>query len=235
MDLVSLGVRIARVATEVAEADGKIVAPMAAALPARIAGHDSITEAQLAGLSVDAADAALKPAAERVASAGLTFERVSRAVRRTAALLQRIEGGWLRRGGSDDRRAMARRQVARSVGRGDHAAGRTARRAERLFDDLSERLDALELEGALDDRPAEVIVAAICRELGGRGARGSAGGAGAAGDSAAHAGWVRRCRAPDRTAPSAQAVHARAEPNPVRVTGVSHTIIAGLDPAIHAV
>ena len=164
MDLVMLGVRIARVATEVAEADGKIVALLAAELPARIANHESITEAQLAGLSVDAADAALKPAAERVA-AGLTFERVSRAVRRTAALMQRIESGWPRRGGSDDRRAMARRQVARSVG---EAITRRAdgEAAERLFDDLAERLDALELDGSLEDRPAEVIVAAICRELG---------------------------------------------------------------------
>ena len=165
MDLVMLGVRIARVATEVAEADGKIVALLAAELPARIANHESITEAQLAGQSVDAADAALKPAAERVAAAGLTFERVSRAVRRTAALMQRIESGWPRRGGSDDRRAMARRQVARSVG---EAITRRAdgEAAERLFDDLSERLDALELDGSLEDRPAEVIVAAICRELG---------------------------------------------------------------------
>ena len=165
MDLVMLGVRIARVATEVAEADGKIVALLAAELPARIANHESITEAQLAGLSVDAADAALKPATARVAAAGLTFERVSRAVRRTAALMQRIESGWPRRGGSDDRRAMARRQVARSVG---EAITRRAdgEAAERLFDDLSERLDALELDGSLEDRPAEVIVAAICRELG---------------------------------------------------------------------
>ena len=165
MALVSFGVRIARVAAEVAEADGKIVALLAAELPARIADHASLTEAQLAGLSVDAADAALKPAAARVAAAGLTFERVSRAVRRTAALMRRIECGWPRRGGSDDRRAMARRQVARSVGeaitrRADGDA------AERLFDDLVERLDALELDGGLEDRPAEVIVAAICRELG---------------------------------------------------------------------
>ncbi len=53
-------------------------------------------EGRMAGMAVDAADAALKEASPRIDAAGQTFERVSRAVRRTVALVQRIEAGWPR-------------------------------------------------------------------------------------------------------------------------------------------
>jgi hypothetical protein len=164
MDLVSLGVRIARVAADLAEAEARVVAVVSAGLPACTDTAGSLAEAREAGSAVDAADAMLAQAAPRVAVAAQAFERVSRAVRRTAALLQRIEAGWPRRGGSDDRQAMTRRQVVHRVGQ---AITRRAdgEAAERLFDDLAERLDTLELEGGLD-RPAELVIAAICRELG---------------------------------------------------------------------
>ena len=163
-ELVGLGVRIARVAAEAAEVEGRIVALLAAGLPATIDGAESLTEAQVTGLAVDAADAALALCSPRIAVAGQNFERVSRAVRRTVALIARLEAGWPRRGGADDRRAMARRQVARRVGEviAREAAGETA---ERLFDDLDERLDLMEAEGGLDG-PVEEVIAGICRDLG---------------------------------------------------------------------
>jgi hypothetical protein len=164
MALVSLGVRIAQVAAELAEAEGRVVAVVSAGMPACTDSAGSLAEALQAGSALDSAEAALAQAASRVGVAAQAFERVSRAVRRTAALMQRIEAGWPRRGGSDDRQAMTRRQVVHRVGQ---AITRRAdgEAAERLFDDLAERLDTLELEGGLD-RPAEIVIAAICRDLG---------------------------------------------------------------------
>ena len=164
MELVGLGVRIARVAAELAEAERRVVAVVEAGLPASIGDFTGLDEARLAGLAVDSVDAALAAAAPRIAATSQAFERVSRAVRRTAALVRRLDCGWPRRGGSDDRQAMARRHIARSVGEriAAHAEGE---RAERLFDDLAERLDALELEGALE-QPVEAVIAEICRDLG---------------------------------------------------------------------
>ena len=159
-----MGLRIARVVAEIAEAEGRVVAVMVAGLPPTLDTAGSPTEAQMAGLAVDAADAALGQASPRVTAVAQAFERVSRAVRRNAALVRRLECGWPRRNGADDRLAMARRQVVRSV---SEAIARQAdgELAERLFDDLHERLDGMELDGELDG-PVEAVVAAICRDLG---------------------------------------------------------------------
>ena len=162
--LVGFGLRIAQVAAELVEAEGRIVSLMAGAVPASGADIRSPDDAERAGQAMDAADAALALATPRVAVATQSFERVSRAVRRTVALVQRIDAGWPRRGGSDDRRTMARRQIARGVG--ERIARQThGEAAERLFDDLDARLDALELDGELN-RPIAAVIAAICRDLG---------------------------------------------------------------------
>jgi hypothetical protein len=60
---------------------------------------------------------------------------------------------------------MARRQIARGV---EDAIGREAdgERAEQLTEALAERLESLDVENELGDRPAEAIIAEICRELG---------------------------------------------------------------------
>ncbi len=165
MELAGYGLRIARVAAEVAEVEGRVVALLATGLPDELRRcRRRCTRREMAGLAVDAADAALKQASPRIDVAGQTFERVSRAVRRTVALVQRIEAGWPRAVGLDDRRAMARRQVARGVGEriARHADGEAA---ERLFDDLNERLDAMEFGGDLD-QPVDEVIDAICRALG---------------------------------------------------------------------
>jgi hypothetical protein len=60
---------------------------------------------------------------------------------------------------------MARRQIARGV---EDAIGREAdgERAEQLTEALAERLESLDVENELSERPAEEIIAEICRELG---------------------------------------------------------------------
>jgi hypothetical protein len=162
--LMACGVRIAQAAAQIAEAEAQIVTLTANGLPAHLEATGSLHDAQMAGLAVDAADGALAHALPRIATASQSFERVARAVRRTAALIQRIDHGWMCRVRPDDRQAMARRHIARGVG--DRIARQADREAaERLFDDLDERLDMLEREGGLD-QPAEDIIAAICRDLG---------------------------------------------------------------------
>ena len=146
-----------------AEAEGRIVAVVAAGLPESV-DAGSLAEARAAGSAVDAAGLALAQATPRIGEASLAYDRAARAVRRSVALVQRLDCGWTPRGGSDDHGAMVRRQVAREVGEriARHTDGEAA---ERLFDDLDERLDALEHEGGLD-RPARIVIAAICRDLG---------------------------------------------------------------------
>ncbi len=164
MELVGLGMRLARAVVEVGEVEAKVVALAATRLPTAeaLAGPQDV--GHKAWLEVDAVDMALVNGSPRLAVAAQMFERVSRAVRRTAALVRRIEAGWPRRGSSDDRRAMTRRQVARGVGEriARHADGEAA---ERLFDDLNERLDAVEFAGDLD-QPVEVLIDTISRSLG---------------------------------------------------------------------
>jgi len=80
-------------------------------------------------------------------------------------LAERLDRGWARRGVADDRIAMARRQIARGV---EDAIERTAdgERAERLTEALADRLESLDVETELADRPAEEIIREICRDLG---------------------------------------------------------------------
>ncbi len=163
VELVALGVRIARVAAEVAEVEGRVVSLLAAGLPENLNSAASLTEARDSGLAVDSAELALANASARIGTATHAFDRASRAVRRTVALIQRLDAGWPR-GGADDHHTLIRRQAARSVGE-RIARDHDGEAAERLFDDLAERLDALELDGGLD-RPAEMVIAKLCRELG---------------------------------------------------------------------
>ncbi len=164
MQLARAGAEIAQAAADVARLDARVTALVATGLPEEYGVRETLRDATVAGTAVDATDLALKEAAPRIASAGQTFERVSRAVRRTVALVQRIEAGWPRSRPVDDRQTMARRQVARGVGEriARHASGELA---ERLFDELRERLETTEFDGDLD-QPVEVVIAAICRDLG---------------------------------------------------------------------
>ena len=79
-------------------------------------------------------------------------------------LAERLDRGWAR-GGSDDRHAMAKRQIARGVA---DAIAREAEgeRAVTLHAALAERLETLDTEVEFANRPAEAVISFICRELG---------------------------------------------------------------------
>ena len=83
----------------------------------------------------------------------------------TVLLAERLDRGWARRSAADERDAMARRQIARGVA---DAIGREAdaERAERLTEALAERMERLDVEAAVGNRPAEQIISEICRDLG---------------------------------------------------------------------
>jgi hypothetical protein len=84
-------------------------------------------------------------------------------------LAERLDQGWARRSGADDRRddrrAMAKRQIARGVADAiaDEADGA---RAERLTEALADRLESLDTLDDIGNRPAEEIIRDICRDLG---------------------------------------------------------------------
>ena len=62
MELAGIGLRIARVAAEVAEVERRVVALLATGLPDEYGKTASLHDGQMAGLAVDAVDAALKEA-----------------------------------------------------------------------------------------------------------------------------------------------------------------------------
>ena len=163
-ELADLNMRAARLLVRVmeAEAAGVTVAqdclPVAGVVPAHL------DEATSAGLGMDMANAALAGSVPRLETLTRALDRVSRSVRRSVALLRRMQAGWPR-AGSDDRAAMVRRQVARGVGE-VIARESDGEVAERLFDDLAERLDYLVSESSLLALPVETLVRQICAELG---------------------------------------------------------------------
>jgi hypothetical protein len=107
----------------------------------------------------------MSAAVPRVEVLALALDRVSRSVRRSLALMRRMQAGWPGAGSADDRAAMVRRQVVRGVAEviRSRADGETA---ERLFDELAERLDDPEFGRDLLALPVEEIVRRISRDLG---------------------------------------------------------------------
>ncbi len=167
-ELASLGMRAARVVTRMMEIELQVAELVAGSLPEPGKEANSLGEAVAGGQAIDVANAAMAASVPRTELLALAHDRLARSVRRSVALLRRIEAGWPRAGSArdraDDRAAMVRRQVARGVGEAiRHQADGEA--AERLFDELAERLDELDLAetGAM---PVAEVIAKICRELG---------------------------------------------------------------------
>ena len=168
-ELASLGMRAARVVTRMMEIELQAAEVVASWLPGPGGAADSWSEAVAVGQGVDAVTAEMAGAVPRVEVLARALDRLSRSVRRSGALARRIEAGWPRTGSasdrSDDRAEMVRRQVARGVG---EAIRRTAEgeTAERLFDELAERLEDPGLEADIGALPVEDVVRRICLELG---------------------------------------------------------------------
>ncbi len=167
-ELIALGLRMARVVTEVTEAEQRTTAAAASWLPAQGATPASREEATQIGLGIDGADEALGHAAPRIATLSLCFDRLSRSVRRCVALARRIEQGWPPpRAASDTQRAMLLRQAARGAGEAIRARTQgEPEAAERLFADLAACLDDPAFEQDLLERPVEDMVQTLCRAIG---------------------------------------------------------------------
>ncbi len=152
-ELVQIGLSVARMVGRVAEAETELAeaASRAGAAEGVSALAGSLAEAIEADHASAAAAEARQTVVGRTEAVAGAFARVSRAVRLTVLLAERLDRGWARRGLADDRHSMARRQIAHGVA---EAIGREAEgeRAQRLTDALAERLERLDVEAELGDR-----------------------------------------------------------------------------------
>ena len=166
-EVVQMSLIVARMVTRVAEGE---IAMADAAAEIRAAEGASPMPASLAeAIEVDRAFAAAAEARHTVVARAdvvtRAFARIARCIRLTVAQAERLDRGWARPTRSDDRRAMARRQIARGVA---DVIAREAEgeRAERLTESLTERMESPDWEDEFEDRPAEEVIAIICRDLG---------------------------------------------------------------------
>ena len=166
-ELVQIGMSVARMVGQVAEAEtawaGLVVRACAADGAQPVA--ESYAEAIEADRVAEGAAQSRRTMVPRAETVARMFGRVSRSVRMTVLLAERLDRGWARRSIADDRDAMARRQIARGVA---DAIAREAdgERAERLTESLADRMETLDVEAALGNRPVEEIVTEICRDIG---------------------------------------------------------------------
>jgi hypothetical protein len=163
-ELAALGLRAARVVTRMMEIEQAAADIAARWLPTAETSPASLSEAIAAGQDADALTLAMAQAVPRVEVLALALDRVTRSVRRSVALMRRLQAGWPR-AASDDRGAMVRRQVARAVAETirSHADDDAA---ERLFDELAARMDDPALLDEILTLPVDQVVRRICRDLG---------------------------------------------------------------------
>jgi hypothetical protein len=166
-ELVQVGLRVARMIGEAADAETDLA--KAASQGHAAEGVSPVANSLAEAIEADRAAAAAAEARQTiVARTGIVagaFARVSRSIRLTVSLAERLDRGWARLHTADDQHAMARRQIARAV---TDAIGREAEgeRAVHLTAALAERLEALDTEAGLGNRSPEEITSAICRDLG---------------------------------------------------------------------
>jgi hypothetical protein len=166
--LVQMGLSVARMVTRVAEAETALAEAAARASLAEEGASPmpaSLAEAIEADRAAAAAAEARHTVVARADVVTRAFARIARCIRLTVAQAERLDRGWARPTKSDDRRAMAKRQVARAVA---EVIAREAEgeRAERLTESLTERLDTPDWEYEFEDLPVEEVIAIICRDLG---------------------------------------------------------------------
>ena len=163
-ELASLGMQAARVVTRLMEIEQQAAELAASWLPMPQGQASSLSQAVADGQSFDAVNAAMADAVPRAEILARALDRVSRSVRRCLALKRRMQAGWPN-AGSDNRLAMVRRQVARGV---TEAIRRESdgEAAERLFDELAERLVEPDFAEEALALPVEEVVRRITRDLG---------------------------------------------------------------------
>jgi hypothetical protein len=167
-ELVQMGLRVARMVTQVADAEtamAEAASQAGAAAEGASAMPTSLAEAMEADRALVAAAEARHSVVARAEAVAAAFALVSRAIRLTVLLAERLDRGWAQGGEPDDRQTMARRQIARGVADAI-AAEAEGKRAAQLTEALTERLEALDTEAGIGDRPTEEIIAEICRYLG---------------------------------------------------------------------
>jgi hypothetical protein len=166
-ELVGIGMSVARLVGRAAEAEMAIAEAASQAIAADGVSPlaNSLAEAIEADKATAAAAEARLTVVARTEIVATSFAQVARAVRRTVLLAERLDRGWARRSVADDRHAMARRQIARGVADAIERVADPAR-AEQLTDALAERMDSPDTLDEIGTRPAEEIIADICRELG---------------------------------------------------------------------
>ena len=165
-ELVAIGLRGARVLVRLMEVEQMTVDAMAVDLPRPGVEPESASAAHAAGVCLDGMAEWLTRAVPRAEALARALDRVSRSVRRSVALLKRMRAGWPRAGRADDQPAMVRRQVTRGVAEVIGRVSESDDTAERLFDDLAERLEEPGFEQEMHDLPVAEVVRRICRDLG---------------------------------------------------------------------
>ncbi len=165
-ELADLGMRMARVVVRLGEAEQAAVDIVTWDMPKAGVQPGSAAEAHAAGASLDGLAAWMAGAVPRVDLLARALERISRSVRRSVALAKRIDAGWPRVRSADDRPAMIRRQVKQDVSEVIRRVTESDDTAERLFDELYERLEDPGFEQEMFGRPVTEIVRRFCRDLG---------------------------------------------------------------------
>ncbi|WP_158747845.1 hypothetical protein [Acidisphaera sp. L21] len=162
-ELAALGLRAARVVTRMMEIEQAAADITASWLPDVTSPATTLDESIATGQGVDAVAEAMAQAVPRVEILARALDRTSRSVRRSIALMRRMQAGWPG-AASDNRAAMVRRQVARGVADSirQHADGEAA---ERLFDELADRMDDPALRDEILTLPVDQVVRRICRDL----------------------------------------------------------------------
>ena len=166
-ELVQVGLKVARMVGHSADAETALAEAAAQAIAAEDAPAlaTSLAEAIEADRAAAAAAEMRQTVTARTNAVAAAYARISRAIRLTILLAERLDRGWARGGTSDDRHTMAKRQIARSVK--DAIARETeGERADHLTSALTERLETLDTEHEFANRSAEEIIAMICRDLG---------------------------------------------------------------------
>ena len=164
-ELVQIGMSVARLVGCTAEAETALVRQDAAAMmagdvsPMATSLAEAIAADQATALAAQARQAALA----RTEAVAASFAQVSRAIRRTILLAERMDRAWAAPTSPDIRHAMVRGQIARGV---TDAIADAGRRAQYLTEALAERLDSLDTLDDVTSRPAGDIVREICRDLG---------------------------------------------------------------------